>query len=211
MIAMIANPQSCTPIPHPTTTSLPALILYTAISHSLNHPFPPRSIRQLRARASPSTSPTPHDPPPSIRRRTEAAFRPSVGWTGERMKGGRACISRRIGMLLPETERYCGDRLSMLDSYRRGSKQRSARRHQVSYDYLQASRTRQANIKAVCDPPCSSGGLCIPSNTSAATCQCRPGWAGNQCEQCAPGFFGLSCKRAYLSAGVALCQAWAYS
>nr|XP_019003090.1 uncharacterized protein I203_04127 [Kwoniella mangroviensis CBS 8507]OCF66551.1 hypothetical protein I203_04127 [Kwoniella mangroviensis CBS 8507] len=67
--------------------------------------------------------------------------------------------------------------------------------------------TRLKLVKAassVCDPPCSSHGVCKPSNTSSTgTCQCAAGWAGSSCDQCATGFWGPSC-----SPGPSNCTIW---
>ncbi|WVW84198.1 hypothetical protein I302_106228 [Kwoniella bestiolae CBS 10118] len=57
---------------------------------------------------------------------------------------------------------------------------------------------------AACDPPCSSHGVCIPSNTtSTGTCQCATGWTGSSCDQCDTGFWGPSC-----SPGPSDCTIW---
>ncbi|WWC61905.1 uncharacterized protein I303_104491 [Kwoniella dejecticola CBS 10117] len=48
---------------------------------------------------------------------------------------------------------------------------------------------------AACDPPCSSHGVCLPSNiTSGGTCQCSIGWTGASCDQCQSGYWGSSCS-----------------
>ncbi|WWC69932.1 uncharacterized protein I206_103876 [Kwoniella pini CBS 10737] len=57
---------------------------------------------------------------------------------------------------------------------------------------------------AACDPPCSSHGVCIPSNaTDGNQCQCATGWTGASCDQCATGFWGRTC-----SSGPKNCTIW---
>jgi hypothetical protein len=49
---------------------------------------------------------------------------------------------------------------------------------------------------SLCTQPCTSGGICLPSDShnNTGTCECKEGFTGPLCEICSPGFFGPVCQ-----------------